>query len=130
MSSDSSVRDALEGYIGGRLSAEQLVGVVAGAYYVQRDRATRDQLRPLMEIIERAHPGFVALFGSVDAPGFAVRLAERPFPKRFEAAFRQGVQALLAGGLADASVPASRAPVPPPGLFSRILQAIRKVFSA
>jgi len=130
MSSDSSVRDALEGYIAGRLSAEQLVGVVAGAYYVQRDRATREQLRPLMEIIERAHPGFVALFGSVDAPGFAVRLAERPFPKRLEAELRQGVQALLAGGFTDSSVPASRSPVPAPGLFSRILQAIRNVFSA
>ena len=127
MSSDSSVRDALEGYIAGRLSAEQLVGIVAAEYYRDRGAGSREQLRPLMEIIERAHPGFVALFGSVDKPGFAVRVAERPFPKRHEAELRQAVQAILAAGFVGAQ---HAAPLPNPSLFSRLVAAIRRVFSA
>ena len=123
MSSATSVRDALEGYIAARLPAEQLVGMVAAEYYREQGTGSREQLRPLMEIIERAHPGFVALFGSVDKPGFAVRVAERPFPKRHEAELRQAVQAVLSVGFAGPSLPA-------PGLVSRILRAIRRVFSA
>ena len=128
MSSDSSVRGTLEGYIAGRLPAEQLVGVVAAAYYREQGPRSKEQLRPLIEIIERAHPGFVALFGSVDTPGFAVRIAERPFPKRNEPELRQAVQAVLTVDFVEAQ----HAPLqnPAPGFFSRILQAIRKVFSA
>jgi len=113
----------------GRLPAEQLVGVVAAAYYREQGAQSREQLRPLIEIIERAHPGFVALFGSVDTPGFAVRIAERPFPKRNEPELRQAVQAVLTVDLVEAQ---HAAPLqnPAPGFFSRILQAIRKVFSA
>jgi hypothetical protein len=130
MSSASSVNDGLTGYIAGRITAEQLVGVVAAAYYGERG-AARERLRPLIDVIERAHPGVVELSGSADRPGFAVRLAERPFPKRYEPEFRETVQALLvAGGLADSSVPAPRSPLPRPGLFARIIRAIRRVFSA
>jgi hypothetical protein len=123
MSSDSSVNDALAGYSAGRVTAEQLVGVVAAAYYRETRAEKRDALRPLMEVIERAHPGFVALFGSVDTPGFAVRVAERPFPRRNEPELRQAVQAVLAMEIVTVQPVA-------PSLFSRILRAIRQVFSA
>ena len=130
MSSDSSVNDALHGYAAGRVTAEQLVGVVAAAYYREQGAGSREQLRPLIEIIERAHPGFVALFGSVDTPGFAVRIAERPFPKRNEPELRQAVGVVLAAGVITTMPATPRAVLPAPSLFSRILQAIRKVFSA
>src|SRR5437016_962243 len=128
MSSDSSVRGTLEGYIAGRLPAEQLVGVVAAAYYREQGPRSKEQLRPLIEIIERAHPGFVALFGSVDTPGFAVRIAERPFPKRNEPELRQAVGVVLAAGVMTTMPATPRSVLPAPSLFSRILQAIRKVF--
>ena len=123
MSSDSSVNDALNGYAAGRVTAEQLVGIVAAEYYREQGARSREQLKPLIEIIERAHPGFVALFGSVDAPGFAVRIAERPFPKRNEPELRHAVQVALAAG-------ATTTPPSAPSFFARVLQAIRKVFSA
>ena len=123
-SSASSVNDALAGYAAGRVSAEQLVSVVAAAYYGEGRRGKGEGLRPIIEVIERAHPGFVELSSSGDRPGFAVRLAERPFPKRFEGELRQAVASVSA----DVTLPAS--PVPLPGLFTRILRAIRKVFSA
>jgi len=121
MSSGSSVNDALTGYAEGRMSAEQLVGVVAAAYYRERAAGSGEQLRPIIEVIERAHPGVVELSGSAEKPGFAVRIAERPFPKRYEAELRQAVAGL---------VTAPRSPLPAPGLFTRIVRAIRKVFSA
>ena len=130
MSSATSVRDALEGYIAGRLTAEQLVSAVAAAYYGEQGAGSREQLKPLIEIIERAHPGVVELTGSADRPGFAVRLAERPFPKRYEAEFRQTVQASLVGGFSEEPVTAPRSPFPAPSLISRIIRAIRRVFSA
>ena len=75
-------------------------------------------MKPLMEIIERAHPGVVHLTGSAEKPGFAVRLAERPFPKEFEPALRAAVEALLGD-------------VPPnPGFVARLFGAIRRLFTA
>jgi len=121
MSSGSSVNDALTGYAEGRMSAEQLVGVVAAAYYGEAGRGKREGLRPLMDVIERAHPGIVELTSASDKPGFSVRLAERPFPKRFENELWQAVASVV-------TLPPS--PVPLPGLFTRIVRAIRKVFSA
>ena len=103
------------------MSAQQLVGVVAAEYYRETGRGKREGLRPLMDVIERAHPGVVELTGSQEKPGFAVRLAERPFPKRYEAELRQAVEAIT-------TLPAS--PVPRPGFFSRIIAAIRKAFSS
>src|SRR6266576_3737347 len=58
MSSGTSVNDALTGYAAGRLTAEQLVGVVAAAYYGEPGAGSRERLQPLMQIIERAHPCF------------------------------------------------------------------------
>lgn len=120
-SSASSVNSALAEYLAGRMSAAQLSAVVAGQYYREPGAGSREQLRPIVEIIERAHPGVIELSASNDKPGFAVRLAERPFPKRYEADLRVAVQSLVAA-------PGPR--VPGPGLFTRIVRAIRKIFSA
>ena len=78
MSSGSSVNEALTGYAAGRVTAEQLAGVVAAAYYGNgaQGLGPGGRLKPLMEMIERAHPGVVELSGSAEKPGFGVRLAE------------------------------------------------------
>ncbi len=124
MSSVSSVNDALAGYAAGRLTAEQLVGVVAAAYYGEQGARSRQRLKPLMEIIERAHPGVTELSATASRPGFEVRLTERPFPKRYEAEFRQGVQALLVEGVSVKEVGAQL------GVWSRIIRAVRRLFTA
>jgi hypothetical protein len=121
MSSASSVNDLLAGYLAGRVAAEQVVGVVAKAYYEGDGR--REMLRPVIEVIERAHPGIIELRGTPERPGFAVRLQERPFPKQYEEALRDAVRT-LAGAESNLS------PLPSPSLFSRIIRAIRRVFSA
>jgi len=120
MSSATSVNAALADYAAGRMTAQQLVGIVAAAYYGEGGRGTREVYKPLMEIIERAHPGIVELSGTTEKPGFAVRLAERPFPKRYEAELRQVVAATVTGSSSAASAR--------PGLLSRILRAIRSIF--
>jgi len=121
MSSATSVNDAVTGYLAGRIPAEQLVAQVAAAYYTEHGAGSREQLRPIMEIVERAHPGVVELSRSSEKPGFGVRLAERPFPKRYEAELRQAVAGVV-------TAPSSA--LPAPGLFTRIVRAIRRVFSA
>jgi hypothetical protein len=121
MSSASSVNDVLAGYAAGSVTAEQLVGAVAAAYYGEGGRGKREELKPVMDVIERAHPGIVELSSASDKPGFSVRIAERPFPKRLEGELRQAVASVV-------TLPPS--PVPLPGFFTRILRAIRKVFSA
>jgi hypothetical protein len=78
-----------------------------------------------MDVIERAHPGIVELASSGSRPGFVVRLAERPFPKKLESELRQAVIETLGAGR---SLPAS--PVPLPGFFTRIVRAIKKLFNA
>jgi hypothetical protein len=120
MSSVTSVRDALEGYAGGRLSAEQLVGVLAAAYYRDGGRGKGGGLNVLMEVIERAHPGIVELSASPNGPGFEVRLAARPFPRKHEGELRQTVQAILAGS--------GHVDQPRPGFFVRVLRAVRNIF--
>jgi hypothetical protein len=123
MSSATSAKDALEGYVAGRMRPEQLVSVVAAAYYETRGVGSGEWLRPVMDVIERAHPGIVELRGSTERPGFEVRLQERPFPKQFESALREA--AASAAGTA-----ANHFPLPTPGFFTRIIRAIRRVFSA
>jgi hypothetical protein len=120
MSSGSSVNDALTSFASGHMTAEQFVSVVAGAYYGDGGRGTRDGLKPLIDVIERAHPGTVELSAASDKPGFSVRLADRPFPKRLEDELRQAVSSLV-------TRPPSRVPLP--GFFTRIVRAIRRVFS-
>ena len=129
MSSVSSVNDALADYLAGRLTAEQLVGVVAAEYYRDTRNGKRETLRPIMDVIERAHPGVVQLTATEQRPGFDVRLAERPFPKRYEVDLRRAVESVLQ------TFPVSRVPFPKaatgkPGLLRRIVAAIRNIFSA
>ena len=126
MSSASSVNDTLTDYLAGRVTAEQLVGTVTAVYYAEHGARSTEQLRPLMEVVERAHPGVVELTGSDGQPGFAIKLAERPFPKRYESELRQAVQVVLGNG----GVSAPRSVLPTPGLFTRIVRAVRKLFSA
>jgi len=103
------------------MTAQQLVGVVAAAYYKEQGAGSRERLRPIMEIIEKAHPGVVELVASGEKPGFGVKLAERPFPRKFESQLREAVAGVDA---------APRSPLPAPGLLTRIVRAIRRVFSA
>jgi hypothetical protein len=122
MSSVTSVNDALAGYAAGRVTAQQLVGVVATAYWSQElGVGRRGQLRPIIDVIERAHPGIVELASTPGKPGFAVRLAERPFPKRYDAELRAAVESVVAA-------PPPNSPLPTPSLFTRLLRAIRRVF--
>ena len=118
MSSASSVNDALTGYVAGRVTAAQLVAAVTAAYYAEHGVLSTEQLRPLMEVVERAHPGVVELTGSDGRPGFVIKPAERPFPKRYESELRQAVQVVLGND------------GPAPGLFTRFIRVIRRVFSA
>ena len=125
-SSASSVNEALAGYAAGRVTAEQLVSVVAAAYYGEGGRGKREGLRPIIEVIEKAHPGVVELSSAADKPGFSVRLAERPFPKRFEGELRQAVASMAVA----VDVPRPSSPVPRPNLLTRIVRAVRRLFSA
>lgn len=129
MSSDLSADDLLTSYLAGRLTAGQLAAAVTAEYYRATRNGKREALRPIMAVVERAHPGVVELTSSDQRPGFDVRLAERPFPKRYESELREAVQRVLE------TLPASRFPLPEPrplkvGLLGRIVAAIRRVFSA
>lgn len=131
MSSDSSgANQALADFLAGRVNAERVVAVVAHAYYragVRRD-ATREELRPVVEVIERAAPGMVELARTEGGAGFDIRLAERPFPKQYEAELRQAAVAALAK-LEDGGEVA-RGPGVAPGLWGRMFRAVRRLFSA
>ncbi len=102
--------------------------MVAGTYYRETGIGTRETWGPLMEVIERAHPGIVQLAGTADRPGFAVRLAERPFPKEYEPDLKRAAAAILVtlgedrGETGDESRPI--------GLVGRLLGSVRRLFSA
>ena len=100
------------------------MAAVTAAYYGNgaQGLGPGGRLKPLMEMIERAHPGVVELSGSAEKPGFGVRLAERPFPKRYEGELREAVQRIV--GDPSISIPPTR------GILSRFVAAIRKIFSA
>ncbi len=113
----SPVRDALEGYVRGRLSAERLVVAIATEYYGREGKpGTRDGLQPLIEVIDRASPGIVELGSVSGGAGFDVRLAARPFPRDCEPELRRAVEAYLGA--------------PSPDLLSRLVRAVRRLFTA
>jgi hypothetical protein len=121
-----SVSETLEGYVAGRVKAERVVEAVAAAYYgEERGIGSRERLQPVMDVIERAHPGIVELTGSAEKPGFAVRLTNRPFPKEYEPALRAAVEAVLVEAQHAAPLRA-----PNPGLVARLFGAIRRLFTA
>src|SRR3989442_15983536 len=79
------VKDALESYVAGRVKAERLVIAVSAAYYGDARNGKRESLQPLIDVIDRASPGIVELGTATGGPGFDIRLAGRPFPKKYEA---------------------------------------------
>jgi hypothetical protein len=128
MSSASSA-NPLAAYLAGQLTAEQLVGAVTADYYRETRNGKRETWRPIMDVIERAHPGVVELKASDGHPGFDLRLAERPFPKRYEAELREAVQR-VAETFAVSRVPFPEESARKPGLLHRIVVAVRKLFTA
>src|SRR5919198_3291872 len=127
MSSATSGNELLTGYLAGHLTAERLAAVVTAEYYRDTGPRIRDTWRPIMDVVERAHPGVVELRASAARPGFDVRLAERPFPQRYETELRQAVGRVLR------KFPVSPGPLPDAGtarggLLQRIVAAVRKVF--
>jgi hypothetical protein len=121
----------LEGYVAGRVPAERLVPAIAAEYYRSVDRRQREALRPVIEVIERAAPGVVKLARTEGGAGFDIGLAERPFSDSHEAELRQAVVGVLAvawGGTSTAPV----AGAPPAGLgfWSRLVDRVRRLFSA
>src|SRR5690349_5954938 len=96
-SAASSINDVLAAYVAGREKAARVIAAVAEAYY-REAKGKREGLRPVMDVIERAAPGLVELVGSPGKPGFEIRLAQREFPKAYEADLKRAVEAALAGG--------------------------------
>src|SRR5689334_3889376 len=103
----STVRETLAAYLAGRAKAERVVAEVAREYFGEGGRGKREGLKPIVEVIERAHPGIVELVASAQQPGYDVRLAQRPFPSKFEDALRTAVSGVLQGVPATTSTPAS-----------------------
>ena len=131
-SASSPVKEALESYVAGRVKAERLVVAVAAEYYRDTLNGKREMLRPLIDVIDRASPGIVELGTVQGGSGFDVRLAERPFPKQYEAQLREAAATVLSGGgmrdagwvnPAAATHPASRISLP--GIVSWIRSLFR-----
>src|SRR2546426_11364262 len=97
-SASSRVKDALESYLAGRVKAERLVVAVAAEDYRDAANGKREALQPLIDVIDRASPGIVELGTVQGGSGFAISLAERPFPKEHEAELRRGGRAAVWGG--------------------------------
>src|SRR2546428_381401 len=127
-SASSPISLAIAGYVAGRVTPERLVAQVAAAYYDggkagEGGREKKEALRPLIEVIDRASPGIVEL-GSVESgPGFDIRLAERPFPRRYEAELRRAAETYLLRERAGGEGRGKGA------LLSRVLGAIPRLFS-
>src|SRR5882762_9240032 len=94
-SGSSPVRDALESYLAGRVKAERLVIAVSTEYYREARDGRREALQPLIDVIDRASPGIVELGTVQGGSGFAIGLAERPFPKQHEQELRRAAEAYL-----------------------------------
>jgi len=138
-SGSSAVRTLLAGYLDGRVPAERLIPALAAEFYRTTDRRTRDALKPIMEVIERGAPGVSQLARTEGGAGFDIRLAERPFAEGDEAELRRAVTATMSGGWGEpvrevAAVPATAAPAPAtseqPGFLTRLIRAVRRIFSA
>ena len=143
MSSGSLLADArlaLEAYLAGRAKAERVVVAVGEAYYREAADGRRVVLRPVIEVIERAAPGIVALGRTDGGAGFEIKLAERPFPKGYEPALRDAAAQALGAewdGAESRRLTVDREnPVPAPGevgrprFLARVVAVVRRLFSA
>jgi len=126
-SASSPIKDTLQSYVAGRVKAERLVVAVAAEYYRDAGNGKRETLRPLIDVIDRASPGIVELGSAGGGPGFELRLAERPFPKQYEAALRQAAEQCLGRG--EARREAGEGGTAPRGLVARLVAAVRRMFS-
>ena len=120
----SSTRDALAGYVEGRLKADRLVATVAATYYRERKSLKGEGWRELIAVIERGAPGVVEL-AAADGKGFEIKLAERPFPSQYEPALRAAAQKALAETPASIT-PEATTPAPTRGFFGRIVERVAK----
>ncbi len=131
MSSASSARTALDGFVSGRVPAARAVATVAAVYY-SLPAAARDPLREVVAIIEREAPGIVELTRVDGGPGFAIKPVQRLFPAAGEAALRDAAQALLATGWGEE--PAGTMPRQPAGSaggwWARLVRRVRGLLSA
>ncbi len=93
----SAVSEAVTGFLEGRVKPEHVVIAVAAAYYRDSRNGNREALLPLIDVIDRASPGIVELGIVSGGAGFEIRLAERPFPKEYEAELRRAAEAVLTG---------------------------------
>ena len=128
MSSSSSAREALAGYIDGRIKADRLVAAVAATYYRERKSLKGEGWRELIAVIERGAPGVVEL-AAAEGKGFDVKLAERPFPPAFEAALKAAAQKALAetpAGLSAETSPGASQPAK--GFLARIVDRVLGMF--
>ncbi len=133
-SATSSINEVLAAYVAGRVKADRVVAVVAEAYYREGGTGKGEGLRPVIDVIERAAPGMVELVGTPDRPGFAIRLAQREFPKEFEPALRAAINAVLVGARHAVPLRNPGSPPPPagpvPGLWSRVVAVVKRIFTA
>jgi hypothetical protein len=125
----SSTREALAGYVEGRLKADRLVAAVAATYYRERKALRGDGWRELMAVIERGAPGVVEL-AAAEGKGFEIKLAERPFPSQYEPALKAAAQKALAETPASLSADtrAPLAPAPSRGFFARMVDRVLGMF--
>ena len=125
----SPVKDALESYVAGRVKAERLVIAVSAAYYRDARNGQRESLQPLIDVIDRASPGIVELGTATSGPGFDIRLAERPFPKQYEAQLREAAATVLSGGgMRDAGWVNPAATPHPASRISHLVSWFRRLF--
>lgn len=128
----SPVRQALVEYVAGRAKPDRLVATVMSAYYRETGGGgSREYLRPVVEVIERAAPGVVELAGKDGGAGFDIRLAERLFPRQYEAELRSAAQAVLRATWPESAGPGTGGgDEGRGGLVGRLVRALQRLFTA
>src|SRR5439155_4422406 len=125
----SPVKDALESYVAGRVKPERLVIAISAAYYGDSTNGNRESLQPLIDVIDRASPGIVELGTVQGGSGFAISLAERPFPKQYEPELRRAAEAVLSGGgMRDAGWEHDSEATHPASRISHLASWFRRLF--
>ena len=142
----SPAKQLLEEFVAGRTDARVFVAGVVTAYYRDGVRAGPGW-QALLESVEHAAPGLVELRRGSAAPGFAVRLAERPLLPAAESSVRAAAERALREWPAEGrGAPPDAAPAPPAtppaappaslagragsGILTRLVARLRRWFSA